>query len=186
MASTRDRSGGRLAQLVERFPYTEDVGGSSPSAPTIPVSFITKSALLFPKRAPDCFRPSSGKAKEGAIELRLSCLSRHLDRCAPEPSRSEEPLRCLISVGSGDHNAGCAITCKLCERRIEQHPTDTCPTRRIGDDESTGIDRLWPMCRIGVRNAPIADILGRLSCTRKQTFVHLPVHVRFRPIHSGR
>ena len=28
------RQGGRLAQLVERFLYTEDVGGSSPSAPT--------------------------------------------------------------------------------------------------------------------------------------------------------
>ena len=27
---------GRLAQLVERFVYTEDVGGSSPSPPTIP------------------------------------------------------------------------------------------------------------------------------------------------------
>ncbi len=27
---------GRLAQLVERFLYTEDVGGSSPSAPTTP------------------------------------------------------------------------------------------------------------------------------------------------------
>jgi hypothetical protein len=25
---------GRLAQLVERFVYTEDVGGSSPSSPT--------------------------------------------------------------------------------------------------------------------------------------------------------
>lgn len=29
---------GRLAQLVERFVYTEDVGGSSPSSPTIPSS----------------------------------------------------------------------------------------------------------------------------------------------------
>ena len=28
--------GGRLAQLVERLVYTEDVGGSSPSSPTIP------------------------------------------------------------------------------------------------------------------------------------------------------
>jgi hypothetical protein len=27
--------GGRLAQLVERLVYTEDVGGSSPSSPTI-------------------------------------------------------------------------------------------------------------------------------------------------------
>src|SRR5207247_2014929 len=29
-------AGGRLAQLVERLVYTEDVGGSSPSSPTIP------------------------------------------------------------------------------------------------------------------------------------------------------
>lgn len=27
---------GRLAQLVERLLYTQDVGGSSPSSPTIP------------------------------------------------------------------------------------------------------------------------------------------------------
>ena len=31
--------GGRLAQLVERFLYTEDVGGSSPSSPTTPLGF---------------------------------------------------------------------------------------------------------------------------------------------------
>ena len=29
------QSPARLAQLVERLPYKEDVGGSSPSAPTI-------------------------------------------------------------------------------------------------------------------------------------------------------
>jgi hypothetical protein len=29
---------GRLAQLVERFVYTEDVGSSSLSSPTIPLS----------------------------------------------------------------------------------------------------------------------------------------------------
>jgi hypothetical protein len=29
-------AGGRLAQLVERFVYTEDVGSSSLSSPTIP------------------------------------------------------------------------------------------------------------------------------------------------------
>ena len=29
---------GRLAQLGERFPYKEEVGGSSPSTPTTPVS----------------------------------------------------------------------------------------------------------------------------------------------------
>ena len=34
---------GRLAQLVERFLYTEDVGGSSPSSPTI----FSESALEF-------------------------------------------------------------------------------------------------------------------------------------------
>ena len=31
-------AGGRLAQLVERFVYTEDVGGSNPSPPTINIS----------------------------------------------------------------------------------------------------------------------------------------------------
>jgi hypothetical protein len=35
MASARIRIGGRLAQLVEHLVYTERVGGSSPSAPTI-------------------------------------------------------------------------------------------------------------------------------------------------------
>ena len=34
----RDRQG-RLAQLVERLVYTEDVGGSSPSLPTITLLF---------------------------------------------------------------------------------------------------------------------------------------------------
>ena len=29
------KPGGRLAQLVERLVYTENVGGSSPSSPTI-------------------------------------------------------------------------------------------------------------------------------------------------------
>ncbi len=37
MGRARDGAG-RLAQLVERFLYTEDVGGSSPSAPTTAVS----------------------------------------------------------------------------------------------------------------------------------------------------
>ena len=35
---TRPPREGRLAQLVERFVYTEDVGSSSLSSPTIPLS----------------------------------------------------------------------------------------------------------------------------------------------------
>src|SRR5271155_2092823 len=35
-AAALNRARGRLAQLVERFLYTEDVGGSSPSSPTSP------------------------------------------------------------------------------------------------------------------------------------------------------
>jgi hypothetical protein len=45
--------GGRLAQLVERLVYTEDVGGSSPSSPTMP--FLAKKpcfAGLFAFLAP--------------------------------------------------------------------------------------------------------------------------------------
>ncbi len=37
---------GRLAQLVERFVYTEDVGGSSPSSPTkLPLILLSFSAM---------------------------------------------------------------------------------------------------------------------------------------------
>ena len=38
---------GRLAQLVERFVYTEDVGGSSPSSPTM----FSKAFRIFLFRA---------------------------------------------------------------------------------------------------------------------------------------
>ena len=38
---------GRLAQLVERFLYTEDVGGSSPSSPTTPRPIGLRVAQLF-------------------------------------------------------------------------------------------------------------------------------------------
>ena len=42
---------GRLAQLVERFVYTEDVGGSSPSSPTIlskrPLAYDPHRQLTF-------------------------------------------------------------------------------------------------------------------------------------------
>ena len=38
---------GRLAQLVERLPYTQNVGGSNPSAPTkILHRFLGKQAAL--------------------------------------------------------------------------------------------------------------------------------------------
>lgn len=38
---------GRLAQLVERLVYTENVGGSSPSSPTIPLLFETCTLRLL-------------------------------------------------------------------------------------------------------------------------------------------
>lgn len=38
---------GRLAQLVERFLYTEEVGGSSPSAPTTRLSFATRPSKVL-------------------------------------------------------------------------------------------------------------------------------------------
>jgi hypothetical protein len=40
---------GRLAQLVERLPYTQNVGGSSPSAPTMPPVYAS---ALNPKYTP--------------------------------------------------------------------------------------------------------------------------------------
>ena len=44
---------GRLAQLVERLPYTQNVGGSNPSAPTKfihapPIQGISNLKILLP------------------------------------------------------------------------------------------------------------------------------------------
>jgi len=46
VATGASRSG-RLAQLVERFLYTEDVGGSSPSSPTIAAAMLRRQMTAF-------------------------------------------------------------------------------------------------------------------------------------------
>jgi hypothetical protein len=46
----RTPNGGRLAQLVERFVYTEDVGGSSPSSPTIQIKILSCAAANYRHR----------------------------------------------------------------------------------------------------------------------------------------
>jgi hypothetical protein len=42
---SKHRNNGLLAQLVERFVYTEDVGSSSLSQPTIPPYFKSTASL---------------------------------------------------------------------------------------------------------------------------------------------
>ena len=49
--SVRQRRGGRLAQLVERLVYTENVGGSSPSPPTI----ISNVLIFYRLSLPDVY-----------------------------------------------------------------------------------------------------------------------------------
>ena len=56
-------SSGRLAQLVEHLVYTERVGGSSPSSPTIP-KVRTKRMALTP--SPGKFARPGGHAKRRA------------------------------------------------------------------------------------------------------------------------
>jgi hypothetical protein len=58
------RPGGRLAQLVERLVYTEDVGGSSPSSPTI--QFPTPFRII-------CKQLSSMLASR--VETRFLCVT---------------------------------------------------------------------------------------------------------------
>ena len=60
-ALTKSPIKGRLAQLVERFLYTEDVGGSSPSSPT---SLCSRSEL-------GCRAEASGRRRACIRELRL-------------------------------------------------------------------------------------------------------------------
>ena len=45
---------GRLAQLVERYPYKVDVTGSSPVATTIFYPFLSGVAVVQPVRIPAC------------------------------------------------------------------------------------------------------------------------------------
>ena len=49
MSLLKPRYDGRLAQLVERFVYTEDVGGSNPSPPTNVISRSEMTAAGVPR-----------------------------------------------------------------------------------------------------------------------------------------
>src|SRR6056297_2713350 len=49
MSLLKPRHDGRLAQLVERFVYTEDVGGSNPSPPTNVISRSEMTAAVDPR-----------------------------------------------------------------------------------------------------------------------------------------
>lgn len=55
------RASGRLAQLVERFVYTEDVGGSSPSSPTM----ISNTYIAFAHGRPAATAAKSGLGEQG-------------------------------------------------------------------------------------------------------------------------
>ena len=63
---------GRLAQLVERFLYTEDVGGSSPSAPTIAITSTESNAQRM--RAIG-IAPSSRAAERVEMKAASGCSS---------------------------------------------------------------------------------------------------------------
>ena len=51
---------GRLAQLVERLPYKQNVGGSIPSAPTISLRDICDAAVVQLVRIPACHAGGRG------------------------------------------------------------------------------------------------------------------------------
>jgi hypothetical protein len=89
---------GRLAQLVEHLVYTERVGGSSPSAPTIPVSIRVNAA----PRAGFCsgsrrltlalgqVKVSEVKLTAGLIEKAVLCSSGACHRVLPTSQRVGE------------------------------------------------------------------------------------------------
>ena len=64
----KSRAEGRLAQLVERFVYTEDVGGSSPSSPTILPPFAE---MAFTVHNLPTDRPDMVPAFEGGVILKI-------------------------------------------------------------------------------------------------------------------
>ncbi len=61
-AAGKPRHRGRLAQLVEHLVYTEIVGGSSPSPPTIPPQILRAEAIPLPPQPRFNAVPPSGRA----------------------------------------------------------------------------------------------------------------------------
>lgn len=76
---------GRLAQLVEHFPYKEEVGGSSPSTPTINFHSGYR-ARLAPSRRRQIARPRFGphlvrvRIDHSLVEVARGSHDRHLHR----------------------------------------------------------------------------------------------------------
>ena len=66
---------GRLAQLVERFVYTEDVGGSSPSSPTISrIPAHASTSIAFTPATQLRMTDSEGAAAFGRARLSAGVL----------------------------------------------------------------------------------------------------------------
>jgi hypothetical protein len=113
---------GRLAQLVERFVYTEDVGGSSPSSPTISRNDRRSAGPWVgptPSRRPSEQHAtiftgenhSTTPAPSANGPARHSCsAARH---CPSQgPGRAGRGLRadrhCLTAPAEAYHSAGCS------------------------------------------------------------------------------
>jgi hypothetical protein len=76
-AKTQAATGGRLAQLVERFVYTEDVGSSSLSSPTRPLLFLLISERAGGSASACGRRSFSFRAASGARASRGMGTSQH-------------------------------------------------------------------------------------------------------------
>ena len=95
------RWSGRLAQLVERFLYTEDVGGSNPSAPT---------ARLGISNLAEC-GPNKGQLARLltalAFQVRKSCAVLICRRCrTPSPAAAKPTIIIAQVPGSGTPGIG--------------------------------------------------------------------------------
>ena len=102
VASARFRIGGRLAQLVEHLVYTERVGGSSPSAPTIASTCQSGCTRRSNRprsespRPPSCgsprSRPTSRETSRPGLNWRTRSKSGRLaDQFLDQPALSARP-----------------------------------------------------------------------------------------------
>ena len=91
--ATRHLVMGRLAQLVERFVYTEDVGGSSPSSPTI-ISMQCRNVYPDPRPLQPKFAIAIMQATDiMAIAIMISLRGLFSGSASPEKSeRDRRPV----------------------------------------------------------------------------------------------
>jgi hypothetical protein len=149
----KSRRSGRLAQLVERFVYTEDVGSSSLSSPTIPLDGSGRKARVLPSMMAVVQRRRTLAARtRESQDPRLTTAACHLpsslkrmpacslsgargrsERCLGDAAQAEarEGVQAAAARVGGDRPARARIADRRHEQRVEARPAEGQAGRQV-------------------------------------------------------